>query len=129
VRDLLTKVRLLAGKPIPVVLVLSTNDIFATIERYVKELGTKIETSLRPNPVPSALVAHATTTAPFQPLSQRDTKVLTDSFPSIRLLEEATRSHSGRNRIASLLGPIISENISDFWEDEWMVWGFEQEHA
>ncbi|OAL35238.1 hypothetical protein AYO20_05492 [Fonsecaea nubica] len=95
--------------------------IVPTIERYIQELNKKYEIKIPPMPMPTTLVAHASTSAPAQPLSAHDANVLTDLCPSIRGLEEATRTNNGRERLAEYLGPVVTKTLVDFWEDEWII--------
>lgn len=87
----------------------------------MREFDVQQEKQLQKTPDLTTLVAHATTTAPMQPLSGHDANILTSHFPSLRLLEEATRTSSGRNSLAELLGSAVASNMVDFWEDEWIA--------
>ncbi|OAP63735.1 hypothetical protein AYL99_02962 [Fonsecaea erecta] len=107
--------------PIPILIVLSVESIISTMEHYIQELHKKYEVKTPPMVLPTALVAHATTSAPSQPLSQHDASVLTDLYSSIRELEEATRTSRGREQLTEYLGPVVTKNLVDFWEDEWII--------
>jgi hypothetical protein len=87
----------------------------------MKEFDVRQQTQLQKTPNLTTLVAHATTTAPMQPLSRPDANILTSHFPSLRLLEEATRTSSGTKSLTELLGPATTKNLVDFWEDEWVA--------
>ncbi|EXJ73967.1 uncharacterized protein A1O5_02261 [Cladophialophora psammophila CBS 110553] len=106
--------------PAPILIALSIESVLPTIERYIQELHKNFEIKLPPLPMPTTLVAHACTTAPIRPLSPHDANILTDLCHSIRELEEATRTSSGREQLAEYLGPAVTKNIVDFWEDEWI---------
>ena len=99
----------------------STESLLPTLEKYVHELKKTRDLHPQTMPQPTILVAQATSTAPGQPLSKHDANVLTDLFPSIRLLEEATRSTAGRETITEWFDPSTGRNMIDFWEDEWIV--------
>lgn len=87
----------------------------------MKELDQSVQIHMQQPPNLSTLAAHATTTAPDQPLSEHDAVVLTNRFPSMHARVEATRTASRENGIAPLLGPAIAINVIDFWEDEWIA--------
>jgi len=105
----------------PIILALSVESILPVLERYTKEFDVRQEKQLQKTPNLKTLVAHAITTAPMQPLSGHDANILASHFPSLRHLEEATRTSSGRNSLTELLGPAVTRNVVDFWEDEWIA--------
>ncbi|KIX98967.1 uncharacterized protein Z520_05428 [Fonsecaea multimorphosa CBS 102226] len=113
--------RMLDVSLVPILIALSVEGILPTIERYIQELHKNYEIKIPPVPMPETLIAHATISAPAQPLSQHEANVLTDLCHSIRDLEEATRTSSGREQLAEHLGPAVTKNLVDFWEDEWII--------
>ncbi|KAH0832792.1 hypothetical protein FOPE_01445 [Fonsecaea pedrosoi] len=113
--------RMLGVSPVPILTASSIESIVPTVERYIQELNKKYEIKIPPMPMPTTLVAHASTSAPAQPLSAHDANVLTDLCSSIRGLEEATRTNNGRERLAEYLGPVVTKTLVDFWEDEWII--------
>ncbi|KAK5258721.1 hypothetical protein LTR40_007350 [Exophiala xenobiotica] len=113
--------QLLGPCPMPIILALSVESILPVLERYMKEFDVRQQTQLQKTPDLTTLVAHATTTAPMQPLSPHDANILTSHFRSLRHLEEATRTSSGRKGLTELLGPAVTKNLVDFWEDEWIA--------
>ncbi len=117
----LIRSRLFEPCGMPIVLALSVESILPVLERYMREFDVQQEKQLQKTSDLTTLVAHATTTAPMPPLSGHDANILTSHFPSLRLLEEATRTSSGRNSLAELLGSAVASNMVDFWEDEWIA--------
>ena len=57
----------------------------------------------------------------MQPLSEHTANIITDLFPSIRALEEGTRTYAGREKLYTYFDKGIAGNIIDFWEDEWLL--------
>ncbi|KAJ9610466.1 hypothetical protein H2200_005243 [Cladophialophora chaetospira] len=111
--------RLLDLQPVPVLLILSIESILPTLHRYMQEFGKHCEIMPQPNLLPTSLVAYATTSS--QPLTQHNANVLTDICHSMRGLEEATRTESGRATLADFLGSVVANDTVDFWEDEWIA--------
>ena len=70
---------------------------------------------------PAFLVPHATTSAPNQTLSENTANILSDLFPSVRALEEATRTRTGQTDLRNWVDAFTADDIIDFWEDEWIV--------
>lgn len=104
----------------PAIVALSVEGILPTLERFIQAREKNIHIASQSVPTP-ALMAHATTTAPIQPLPEHVVNSLLSHYPSMRLLEEATRTNSGRNHIVALVGPIVASSLVDFWEDEWIA--------
>ena len=71
--------------------------------------------------VPLQLTAHATTSAPIQPMSKEQAHLISRLFPSIKELEKGTRTSQGQAKLSSYLDPATAKDIIDFWEDEWVV--------
>lgn len=69
----------------------------------------------------TTLIAQATATAPAQSLSEHTSNILSDICPSIKALEEKTRTEHGRARLHEYLDEHAVQDIIDFWEDEWIV--------
>jgi hypothetical protein len=116
---ILTIIRLLALPPVPALLALSVEDTLPSLHRYIEELQKEVVTRLPPTPLPTELVAHATTSV--QPLTQHNAHVLTRLCHSIRELEESASTDGGRTRLLEHLGPTVTKDIVDFWKDEWVV--------
>lgn len=67
------------------------------------------------------LIAQATASAPAKPLSEHDTNVISDIFPSMKEFEEATKTQRGQAKLSNFLDKATAEDIVDFWSDEWIV--------
>ena len=100
---------------------LSLDGILPTLERYLQELERAPEIRSPATPIPTSLVAYATTSAPPQPLSQHHANVLINLCHSVRELEEVTRTTGGKEMLVEYLGAVVAKNIINFWEDEWIA--------
>ena len=82
----------------------------------------KDQDSLQPLPTRTvALLAITTATAPARLLADETTRVLTDLFPDIRSIEQATRTAAGQQLIAQRVGKQQLRNMQEFWDEEWVV--------
>lgn len=105
----------------PIVMVLVMEKLVSTIQRYCAELVHGPDSPRHQVSSASSVIRYATSTAPGQPLSEHDAKVLTDLFPSIRGLEEGTRTDYGRSAIREYFDPGKEQDLVDFWLEEWIV--------
>lgn len=105
----------------PLIIVLSLESILPALEHYIKQLERRVENIPLPNPSLTTMLTHATAQAPMRPLSVHEANLLSCICPSIRDLEEATRTSNGRERIISSMGLTTAQYILEFWEDEWIA--------
>ena len=91
------------------------------LENLVSRLKDPIHQDRAKTSVTSQLIAHATTSAPIQPLSQDQAHVVSRLFPSVKDLEKGTRTAEGQAKIRRYLDRATARDIIDFWEDEWIV--------
>ena len=104
---------------LPLLLALSVESVLPSLTLYLRELEKRHHIKSIPAPIPTALVARATTST--QSLTQHDANVLTDICHSIRGLEEATRTSEGKTKLVDYMGPTIAQTLVDFWGDEWIA--------
>ena len=110
---------LLQTHPIPLIFVPSPQVLLSYLEYYVSTLPTIRAPKPRSVPVfPTRLIAQATAGAP---LSEHDASVLSELFPSIRALEEGTRTIEGREKIDAYFDKVTADSILEFWDDEWIL--------
>lgn len=102
-------------------MVRAVENLVSTLEKYIAELVHETDLPRQPIPPPPGIVAYATSTAPRQPLSDHDATLLAALFPSIRRLEEGTRTSQGRKIIPDYFDPGTEQDLMDFWKDEWIV--------
>lgn len=95
--------------------------LLITLEKYTAELVHETDLHRQWIPQPAHFWSYATSSAPRQPLSHQDANVLTDLFPSIRDLEEGTRTSHGRKLIRDYFDPGTEQDLVDFWRDEWII--------
>jgi len=105
----------------PTIPVLNGAALLHTIQSYVAALQQILRTRQTHSQAPAFLFPHVTTSAPERPLSENTANILNDLFPSVRALEEATRTNEGRTNLRNWLDARTAEEIIDFWEDEWIV--------
>ena len=105
----------------PIVMVQVMEKLVSTLQKYITELTKGTNSSHQLTPSPTRVVAYATSTAPRQPLSEHNTKILTDLFPSICGLEGGTRTENGRTAIREYFDAVTEQELMDFWKDEWIV--------
>ena len=91
------------------------------LEKYLEKSQRRLVIPRRPFILPTTLIAQATASAPLQNLSEHTANVLSDLFPSLKKLEEGTRTQAGREMIYEYLDKTSADNVIDFWEDEWVV--------
>jgi len=109
------------SKPPSAIIVPSPEQILPHLETYVEVLCHPVPPPQNPMCMPTQLLAHTTAAAPGQPLSEHDANVLSDLFPSMRALEEATRTTQGKAVIREYFDSKTAANIIDFWENEWIA--------
>lgn len=78
---------------------------------------------LPPLPSPSvadslSLLSCTTASAPALTLSQHDTNILSDLFPSMRALNQAVCSQEGQVVIADYLGEEVTRGLVAFWQQD-----------
>ncbi|RMD40317.1 hypothetical protein DV735_g4809, partial [Chaetothyriales sp. CBS 134920] len=107
---------------VPVVAAYSADEVVPLLESIVDQIQQPL-LSLAKSPATctAALVSYATSTAPVKLLSQHDSRVLTDLFPTIAQLAEATRTVQGQAAIRNSLPAHTADQVIEFWEDEWLV--------
>jgi hypothetical protein len=64
-----------------------------------------------------SLLSHATTTAPHRRLSEHDTNVLSDLFPSFRELSQAMTTREGRDVVREYFDEKTAKGIIEFWRE------------
>ncbi|KAL4861335.1 hypothetical protein BDV12DRAFT_180427 [Aspergillus spectabilis] len=64
-----------------------------------------------------ALLAHATSEYPST-LCERNTNILSDLFPSLKRLSEATRTREGQELLIDYLGEDTAQRIVKFWQED-----------
>lgn len=108
--------------PCPALPVPGVSLLLTTLDAYLREIKSP-PPKLDPTPPISAclLLPYATASAPMKPLSEHNSNVVSDTFSSLRALEEATRTQQGQAQLCNLVGRITAEDIVDFWADEWIV--------
>ncbi|OJJ46139.1 hypothetical protein ASPZODRAFT_2063704 [Penicilliopsis zonata CBS 506.65] len=99
------------GDPLPVIPIADASSFFSSVhDYYTGRLATVPISS--PSPSRSiSLMAHATCSAP---LNEQDTHILSDLFPSLPALSQATRSREGRAILDDYFGS-IGGSILQFW--------------
>lgn len=105
----------------PAIIAKSVQTLIPTIKKYSEELQRPKGKPVQTQPSPSHLISHAMSTAPSQPLSEHDANMVTCLFPSLRSLEQGTRSAHGRKILAEHLNEIKAQHMIEFWEDEWII--------
>lgn len=95
-----------------------------SVDLVVPYLQSYVEEFLKPTPLvrgpqvqPSTMFTHAS----VQPLSHDAAYALTDMFPSIKALEEATRTAEGVELLHQYFDESVVRNLVDFWADEWII--------
>ena len=106
---------------IPTLMAHSTDQVLPLLEKHIEQVKQPPQSASRPSILPTALVAHATSTAPAKPLSEHNANILTDLFLSIKQLEEGTRTVQGQENIRSYFDAKTAKEVIEFWEDEWLV--------
>lgn len=82
--------------------------------KYVEDIRNPPR--LTPSPmIPAALLSQATITAPYQPLTEFESNVLSDLFPTLRDVCLAARSEQGRRILREYLDSQTVDNIVAFW--------------
>ena len=109
--------RLLEYRPLPVLVV----DCVAEGEAAVRRQLSNSSTTLPPERSPTALIAHATASAPAKKLWQQDAASLNSIYTSVKELETGTRTAEGRALIHDFLDPSTARDVIDFWEDEYLA--------
>ena len=110
--------RLLEHHNLPVVLVDNADDIVPVLNKHFSRFATS---SQLPAPCPSALMAHATASAPGRILSKEETATLGTIFSSIKELERGSRTEESRALIHDFLPKATAREVIEFWEDEWLA--------
>lgn len=65
------------------------------------------------------LLSHTTASALSLTLSDHDTNILSDLFPSLRGLSQAVRDPEGQAVIRNYLGDEVALGIAGFWDGDW----------
>lgn len=65
-----------------------------------------------------SLLSHTTASAPVLPLTEHDTNILNDLFPSMRALSQAIRSQEGQAVITDYLGEDVTRGLVAFWQQD-----------
>lgn len=78
---------------------------------------------LPPLPSPSvadslSLLSCTISSAPTLALSEHGTNILSDLFPSMRVLSHAVRSQDGQAVIADYLGEEVTQGLVAFWQQD-----------
>ena len=78
---------------------------------------------LPPPPAPTvadsvSLLSYTTAPAPVLALSEHDTNILSDLFPSMRALNQAVCSQEGQVVIADYLGEEVTRGLVAFWQQD-----------
>lgn len=108
-------------KAIPLLTVLDPAGLLTTLKGFIAETAGSKQDAGPPLVMPISLIPQMTTTAPREPLSERDTNVLSDLVSSMPELARATASPEGRSVLTEYLGCETAQAVIDFWEDEWVV--------
>lgn len=104
--------------PIPILAVPHVNALFSSLQGYIKDLekSTEVAQTLSPlSTMPTSLLSHAVATAPHLPLSEHDTNVLSDLFPSFRALSQALMTPEGRDTVREYFDEETARGIIEFW--------------
>lgn len=104
--------------PIPILTVPHVDALLLALRAHIKDLEKSTELSQTISPLsamPTSLLSHATATAPHLPLSEHDTNVLSDLFPSFRTLSQAVTTPEGRDIVREYFDEETARNIIEFW--------------
>ncbi|KAN0084753.1 P-loop containing nucleoside triphosphate hydrolase protein [Elaphomyces granulatus] len=105
--------------PIPILPIASSSVFLPSIQEYLNELANPPHLSASPSS-PLSLLAHITTDAPYQLLSEHDVNMLSDLFPSLSALSRAVRTQEGCKLLRDYLDEETVKKIVNFWEQEWI---------
>jgi hypothetical protein len=102
---------------IPIIPILSPADLLPSLQAYIKDLEEPPQLNTSP-PIPTLLLSHATTAAPYCPLTAHDTNILSDLFPSLRALDKAVKTKEGKEILADYFEAETARRIIGFWNRE-----------
>ncbi|KAL2009513.1 hypothetical protein VTN00DRAFT_5320 [Thermoascus crustaceus] len=101
---------------IPIIPIQDSAAFLPSMQEYINGLAN----TPQPNPSPSlptSLLAH-TTSAPYHLLSETDTNILSDLFPSLPALSRAVRTRKGRALVMDHFDAETARRILEFWEGD-----------
>lgn len=102
---------------IPIIPVPDSAAFLPSIQEYINGLADAPQ--LNPTPsLPTSLLAHVTTSAPYHPLSETDTNILSDLFPSLPALSRAVRTREGQALMMDHFDSETARRILGFWEED-----------
>jgi hypothetical protein len=104
----------------PILLARTAVQVLPLIEKHLTQLGQIVEFPST-STAPVTVLAHATSAMPSRMLSKQDIKELIVRFPSIKAIEEATRTIGGQRLLCNILGSQTAKEMIEFWEDEWLI--------
>jgi hypothetical protein len=104
--------------PIPILTIPHVGSLLPSLRVYINDLekSTVMSQALSSEPtMPSPLLSYATTTAPHIPLSEHDTNILSDLFPSFRDLSQALMTPEGRQLVREYFDEDTARGIIKLW--------------
>src|SRR5262245_61322999 len=102
---------------IPVIPILGPANLLPSLEAYIKDLN--ISPQLHPSlPMPTLLLSHAAVAAPYCCLTEHNTNVLSDLFPSLCALSIAVKTNNGKDILAEYFDNETVRRIIGFWDKD-----------
>lgn len=103
--------------PIPIIPIQDSAAFLPSMQEYINGLANTPQ--LNPSPsLPTSLLAHTTTSSSYHLLSETESNILSDLFPSLPALSRAVRTREGRALVMDHFDTETARRILEFWEGD-----------